>query len=695
VYHDISVPAPYRWMEDLTAEETRTWVAAQNEITELYLDSLPEREVIRRLLTSLATQPRSGVPFRAGGRHFVLRRDGAQDQPVLYVQSALKAEPRVLLDVNRTEPSGTTALVQDPVVSPDGHLVAYGVTEAGSDWQVLRVRRVDTGEDLPDRIEGMRGWHWASCAADASGFFYPRQLPQDSDGMPREQLMYHRLGTPQADDQVVFDRPGEWPRARVSDDGRYVFVITALGNEPVNRVYYGDFWESNSTPGHVSLVPLIPTPDAAYQVIGNAGPVVFVATTLDAPKGRIIAVDMRNPERAHWRTVVPEGEYPLTVNFILPTIRIVDGRLVVPVSLGTHDVVRFYTLAGEPAGELPLPGFGSVSDIQGTPGSPELLYAFGRFPHPTTIFRYDLQTGETAAVFVPPMPFDPERYETYRVTYTSKDGTRVPMFITHRIGIVRDGSHPMYLTGYGGFGGTTGPAGDDRLRSTAWLELGGIVAVPSLRGGGDFGEEWHRAGMKERKQNVFDDFIAAAEHLIQEGYTRAEKLAIGGTSNGGLLVAATLVQRPDLFAAAIPDVALTDMLRYSRLPGGEIGIFEYGVPDTPESFRYLYAYSPLHRGQLGTCYPATLVTTGMNDENVHPSHSFKFAAALQTTLQTRTQTGRECGPVLLRTEADAGHGGGASAEARIENATDGLAFLVKHLEVPLSSGARSSGPTLR
>jgi len=670
-YHGTKVPDPYRWLEDTDSPETRAWIEAQNAITFAHLAAIPERDAIRERLTRLWNYPKYGLPFREGGLYFFTKNDGLQNQAVLYVQPSLDAEPRVLLDPNTLSEDGTVAL-SGLAVSHDARYLAYSTSSGGSDWQELFVREVATGRDLADHIRWAKftGISWTK---DGRGFFYSR-YPEPAEGEQllqenrNQKLYYHVVGTPQSEDRLIYERPDqpEWGfNAEITEDGRYALIYVWHGTDPKNRLYYIDLKDPAKPDLSAPVVRLLDDFDASYTVVGNRGPVLYVQTNLDAPRQRIVAIDLRDPARDKWRTIVPESED------VLEAAAIVGGKLVTVYLKDAASRVRFYTLDGEPAGELELPGLGSVAGISGKPDSPELFYAFTSFLYPTTIFRYDIETGTNEVFQAPQLEgFDPSQYETKQVFYTSKDGTRVPMFITHRKGIALDGSNPTYLYGYGGFNVSLTPAFS--IANLLWLEMGGVYAQPNLRGGGEYGEEWHWAGTKERKQNVFDDFIAAAEYLIREGYTSPQKLAIGGGSNGGLLVGAVMTQRPELFAVAHPAVGVMDMLRFHKFTIGWAWVSDYGSPDDPEAFRYLYAYSPLHNLKPGTCYPATLVTTADHDDRVVPGHSFKFTARLQEV--------QSCDkPVLIRVETRAGHGAGKPTSKQIEEAADVLAFRVKHL----------------
>jgi prolyl oligopeptidase len=669
-YHGTKVPDPYRWLEDTHAPETQAWIAAQNEVTFGYLKSLPSRDALRERLTELWNYARYGTPFREGGRYFFFRNDGLQDQSVLYTMDSLADEPRLLLDPNTFSADGTVALTTLGV-SADGRYLGYGTSSGGSDWRELRVLDVVTGTPLEDHIRWVKfsGLSWTE---DGRGFFYSR-YPEPEPGQEllsvnRDQkVYYHRVGTPQAEDVLVYERPDEpeWGfSAAVTEDGRYLVLYVRHGTDPRNRVYYMDLVDAQAPDLSGTVVKLLDDFDAAYRIVGNDGPLFYVHTDLDAPRWRVVAIDLRAPERERWREVVPEREE------VLQSAHLVGGRLVARYLQDAHGRVRLFTLAGEPAGELPLSGIGTVGAISGRADSPELFYSFASFLYPTTIFRYDLDSGEGTVFRAPEVDFDPQRYETRQVFYRSRDGTRVPMFITHRRGIELDGSHPTYLYGYGGFNIPLTPGFS--VANAAWLELGGVYALANLRGGGEYGREWHDAGRKENKQNVFDDFIAAAEHLIAEGWTRPDRLAIGGGSNGGLLVGAVENQSPELFAGANPAVGVMDMLRFHKFTIGWAWVSDYGSPDDPEMFPHLFAYSPLHNIRKGACYPATLVTTADHDDRVVPGHSFKYAAALQAA--------QACDrPVLIRVETRAGHGAGMPTRMQIEQAADVLAFRLANL----------------
>ena len=670
-YHGTRVPDPYRWLEDPDSPESRAWIEAQNRLTEAYLAAIPARTTIRDRLTKLWNYPKYGTPFRKGGRYFFFKNDGLQNQSVLYKQASLTTQPETLLDPNLLSEDGTVAL-STLAVSDDGRLLAYGTSTSGSDWEEFRVRDVAMGKDRPDHLKWIK-FSGASWTKDDAGFFYSR-YPEPTDKALTDvnrfqKLYYHRLGTDQAQDVLVYERPDQpdWGmNGEVTDDGRYAVLQVWLGTDRRNRVYYLDLKQAKHPKVTGEVVRLLDDFDASYSFVGNDGPVFYFLTDLAAPRKRVIAIDTRHPERAHWREIIPQSAD------VLEAIQIIHDTFVAHYMHDASSRLRLFALDGRSVKELELPTLGSIGGISGERKDDEMFYAFTSFLYPTTIFRYDFKTGATSVFKAPTIDFDPSGYETKQVFYASKDGTRVPMFITHKKGLRLDGSNPTYLYGYGGFNISLTPAFS--VAVLAWLELGGVYAVPNLRGGGEYGEEWHQAGMHDKKQNVFDDFIAAAEFLIAQGYTSTPKLAIAGGSNGGLLVGAAITQRPDLFGAALPAVGVMDMLRFHKFTIGWAWVTDYGSADSAAQFPYLYKYSPLHNIRAGTRYPATLVTTADHDDRVVPGHSFKFTAALQAA-----QAGPP--PVLIEIETKAGHGAGKPTSKLIEEQADRFAFLVKNLEM--------------
>jgi len=675
-YHGTSVADPYRWLERTDSPETRAWVEAQNAVTFAYLASIPQRAAIREHLVKLWDYPKYAAPFRKGGKQFYFENSGLQNQSVLYVRDGADREPRVLLDPNTLSADGTVAL-SALAVSPDGSLLAYGTSASGSDWQEFHVRDVASGRDRPDTLEWIK-FSGASWTKDARGFFYSRyDEPAGGNVLTNvnrnQKLYYHRLGTPQSADVLVYERPDQpdWGfGATVTEDGRYVVIHVSQGTDPRNRVYYVDLGDPRAPDVEAPVVPLLDAFDAAYGFVENEGTTFYFLTDNGAPRGRMVAVRLDAPrpgDAASWRTVIPE------TRDALESVEVVGDRFVATYLQDAKTSIRFFALdTGAPMGEVPLPGIGSAGGISGKRGDRDFYYTFTSYLHPTSVFRYDLETGKSETYKAPELDFDTDKYETRQLFVTSKDGTRVPMFVTMRKGTRLDGHNPTLLHGYGGFNVSLTPAFSPAM--LVWLEMGGIYAVANLRGGGEYGKEWHEAGTLERKQNVFDDFVAAAEYLQRERYTSPAKLAISGGSNGGLLVGAAMTQRPELFGAALPAVGVMDMLRFHKFTIGWAWTSDYGSADDPTQFPFLHAYSPLHNLKPGTRYPATLVTTADHDDRVVPGHSFKFAAALQAA-----QGGPA--PTLIRIETRAGHGAGKPTSKQIDEAADRFAFLVENLDV--------------
>ena len=674
-YHGTQVADPYRWLEDVDAADTKAWVESQNAVTNAYLATIPEREKIRARLTKVWNYPKYQAPFREAGKYFYFENSGLQNQSVLYVQDQPGAAPRVLLDPNTLTSDGTMAL-STLDVSPNGRWLAYGVSGSGSDWQEFRVRDIGSTKDEADTLKWIKfsGMSWTK---DNKGFFYSRyDKPEGSEltGVNKNQkLFYHRLGTTQDRDVLVYQRPDQpdWGiNAQVTEDGRFAVIYLSHGTDPKNRIYVVDLATPKAPRINAPPVKLFDKFDASYTFIGNVGDQFWFSTTNEAPRGRIIAVNLQRPQERNWKVIVPQSKD------VLQGVEMIGGRLVASYLQDARSSLRVFSLGGQPIGELELPGIGYVSELTGRPDSPELFYTFTSFLYAPTVFRHDLKTGRTETYRAPKLPVDVGQFETKQVFYTSKDGTKVPMFITHKKGIALDGNNPTLLYGYGGFDISMTP--NFSPARLVWLEMGGVYAVANLRGGGEYGEDWHLAGTKERKQNVFDDFIAAAEYLVEQKYTRPERLAINGGSNGGLLVGAAMTQRPDLFGVAIPQVGVMDMLRFHKFTIGWAWTSDYGSADDPAGFRYLSAYSPLHNLKPGTRYPATIVTTADHDDRVVPGHSFKFAAALQAA-----QGGPA--PTLIRIETKAGHGAGKPTSKRIDEAADIYAFVVKNMGMSLDA----------
>lgn len=666
-YHGTTVADPYRWLEDANSAETKEWVEAQNKVTQAYLGQITERESIRQRLTKLWNYERYTVPYKEGGRYFYSRNDGLQPQSVLYTMKKLGDKPRVLLDPNTLAADGTVALA-GVAISPDGKLMAYGTAASGSDWNEWKVRDIETGKDLDDHLKWVK-FSQTAWTKDGKGFFYsrydePKEATKLADVNYFQKLYYHKIGTPQSADTLVYDRPDqkEWGfRAQVSDDGKYLVITVTRGTAPKYRIFYKDLTRAGS-----KVLPLIDAFEAAYDFIDNDGPVFYFSTDKNAPRTRIVAIDIRKPAEENWKQVVPETEQTLVSASML------NNQLVVEYLADARSVVKVYGMNGKAVREIALPGIGSVSGFNGKRKDSETFYAFTGFTNPTTIYRLDLKSGTSSVFRQPKVDFDPSAYETRQQFYTSRDGTRVPMFIVSKKGLKQDGNNPTYLYGYGGFNISLTPTFSPA--NLAWMEMGGVYVVANLRGGGEYGEQWHEAGTKLQKQNVFDDFIGAAEWLVANKVTSPSKLAIGGGSNGGLLVGAAMTQRPELFGAAIPQVGVMDMLRFHKFTIGWAWTSDYGSSENPEEFKALVKYSPLHNLKPGSCYPATMVTTGDHDDRVVPAHSFKFAATAQAA-----QAGGA--PILIRIDTKAGHGAGKPTAKVIEEVADRWGFLTRVLRM--------------
>jgi prolyl oligopeptidase len=665
-YHGVKVADPYRWLEDLDSNDTRNWVAAENKLTFGFLEAIPARSAIKDRITKLWNYEKYSVPFKEGKRYFYSRNSGLQNQSVLYTVTSLDGQPQLVLDPNTLSTDGTVAL-SGMQVSNDGKLLAYSLSASGSDWQEWKVRDVETGKDRSDDLKWVK-FSGVSWMRDDSGFFYSRYDEPKGDSLKAtnyfQKVYFHKLGTTQSEDQLVYERPDQkdWLFGGfVTEDGNYLIITVYQGTDTKTRVYYKRLKNSDK-----SVIRLLDDFDAAYTFIGNEGARFWFQTDLKSPRGKIIEIDITKPARENWKVVIPESKESLQ------TATLVNHRFILNYLKDAYTQVRIHDPSGKLVNEVQFPGIGSADGFGGKSTDIETFYSFTGFTTPTTIYRYDTMTGKSSVFRQPKVDFNPGDFETKQVFYTSKDGTSVPMFITHKKGLKLDGNNPTYLYGYGGFNVSLSPAFS--VGNLVWMEMGGVYAQPNLRGGGEYGEDWHQGGMKLKKQNVFDDFIAAAEWLIQNKYTSTPKLSIGGGSNGGLLVGAAMTQRPELFGAAVPAVGVMDMLRFQTFTIGWAWVSDYGSSENPEDFKALYAYSPLHNIKPGTSYPATLVTTADHDDRVWPGHSFKFAATLQAA-----QAGSA--PVLIRIETKAGHGAGKPTSKTIEEIADRWAFLVRTLEM--------------
>jgi prolyl oligopeptidase len=666
-YHGTEVADPYRWLEDdvRTSKDVEAWVEAENKVTFAYLEAIPEREPIRKRLTELWDFEKFGSPFKAGGRYYYRHNSGLQNQYVLYTMDTLDGEPRVLIDPNTWSKDGTVAL-DGTTFSDDGKYLAYGVQDAGSDWRTWRIMEIETGKILDDELKWVK-FSSTSWTKDSKGLFYSRyDAPGEGDEFQslnlNQKVYYHRVGTSQDDDVLVYRRPDhpDWGySAEVTEDGRYLILTVWKGTDDKYRISYKDLTEPYGIP-----LDLIDSFDNEYSFVGNDGSLFFFKTDLDAPKKRLIAIDIRQPARENWQEIIPEDENVLTsVGFV--------GNLFIAKHLkDARTQVKLFGMDGGFVSEVEFPGIGTAGGFGGKRTDTETFYSFSSFAVPPSVYRYDLITRESRLIRQSKVKFDPDQYTTKQVFYESQDGTRVPMFITHKMGIELDGNNPTLLYGYGGFNIPLTPRFS--ISRLAWMEMGGVYAVANLRGGGEYGEKWHQAGTKLNKQNVFDDFIAAAQWLTENGYTKPEKLAIQGGSNGGLLVGACMTQKPELFGACLPAVGVMDMLRFHKFTAGRFWVDDYGSADDPKEFQALLAYSPYHNLKKGVKYPATFVTTADTDDRVVPGHSFKFAARLQ-----EMQSG--AAPVLIRIETRAGHGAGKPTSKIIEEIADQWAFLVENL----------------
>jgi prolyl oligopeptidase len=674
-YRGVKVADPYRWLEADVREspEVAAWVVKQNDAARAYLDAIPQRPQIKRRLTEIWNYERFSAPQQQGGKYFYLRNDGLQNQAVLFVADKYDADGRVLIDPNTWSKDGTIALAHF-VPSQDGKLLAYSKAEAGSDWQQIHVLDVSTGEELPDELKWAR-FSDISWKKDGSGFFYTR-YPEPKEGekfqaAAKDQMIYfHTLGDDQSKDRLVYARPDEpdWSfGVEPTDDGQYLVLSIVHGTDPQNQVFVRHA-DDLPPPDHVTdgWSELIGDFKNQFSEIGNQGKTFFFVTDFDAPTKRIVSMDVDKPGRERLTEIVPAEKSTLE------GVSLLSGHFIAQYLEDVLPRVKVFDLAGKLIREVKMPGLGAAAGFGGEQDDTETFYTFSSYNTPGSIYRYDVPSGESKLVRQSKVKIDAEKYTVEQVFYNSKDGTRVPMMLAYRKDLARDKPQPTLLYGYGGFNISLPPHFSPDY--AVWMEMGGVVAVANLRGGGEYGEDWHQAGKTLKKQNVFDDFIAAAERLIADGRTSHEKLAINGGSNGGLLVGAVMVQRPELFGACIPEVGVMDMLRFHQFTAGQFWRTEYGSADDVDQFKALFAYSPYHNIKDGTKYPATMILTADTDDRVVPMHSFKFGAALQ-----RAQAGGA--PIILRVESRAGHGGGTPVTKRIDEATDRWSFLVKNLQM--------------
>jgi prolyl oligopeptidase len=656
-YFGTRVEDPYRWLEDDTAEEVKAWVEEQNRITFSYLDKIPFRNAVHQRLTEVYNYPKYSSPFRAGEHYFFYKNDGLQNQSVLYVQKGLEGEPEVFIDPNLLSPDGTIRVF--PVgFSNDHRYITVSKSEAGSDWQELRIMEIASKTELGDHIQWVK---FTPAAWQGNGFYYsgfdkPEEGQELTAANRFQKVYYHKLGDSQDKDVLIYedrDHPFRYMNVSVTEDEKFLFLSVSEGTHG-NELFYRDLTKKGK-----EFQPLITGFEFDSSPIENVGDRVLLYTNMDAPNYKVVAMDPQNPEKGNWETVIPEKTE------VLNSAATAGGQLFCQYLKDVTTRVYQHDLAGHLIREIQLPGLGTAGGFAGRRDDKILFYTFTSFTSPPTIFKYNILSGHSDLFQKTEVPFDPEDFVAKQVFYTSKDGTRVPMFIVHKKGLEQNGKNPTYLYGYGGFNISLPPSFDPTI--IVLLENGCIYAQPNIRGGGEYGEEWHRAGMLQNKQNVFDDFIAAAEYLIAEKYTSKEKLAIAGASNGGLLVGACMTQRPDLFGVAFPAVGVLDMLRYHKFTIGWGWAVEYGTSDDEAQFKYFYAYSPLHNIKAGISYPPTLVTTADHDDRVVPAHSFKFIATLQ-----EKQKGNN--PVLIRIETRSGHGA-SSTTKRLDEIADKYSFM--------------------
>lgn len=667
-YHGTKVADPFRWLEDPDSADTVAFIEQANEVSEQYLHQIEQRSSIKERLTELYDYPKQGLPTRVDDRYFFFKNDGLQNQPLLYLQDGLEGAPRAIIDPNEWSDDGTIALV-NLARNKNATLLAYTRSVSGSDWQTIHVYDVTAGKDLPDII------HWCKFTniawlPDSSGFFYTR-LPEpgsvtEADAVNFSRVYLHRLGTEQSEDQLIYERPDHKElsfRVSITNDDAYLCLHVTLGTNPENRFYYRELTSDGP------FIRLLDDHDARYSLIGNDGPLFYFHTNLDAPNGRVIVIDITKPERKHWQSLIDESDE------VLNQISIFGEHFVAAYTQHATAKLKVYKLSGEFVRDIELPGIGSLEGLSGRREYSDFYFAFTSYLYPSTAFRYDLADDTLTLFAQPQVAFEPEQFETKQIFYTSKDGTQVPMFLTYKKGLKLDGQNPTLLYGYGGYNISQMP--NFSPSNIAWLEMGGIHAVANIRGGSEYGESWHRAGMLESKQNVFDDFIAAAEWLIAENYTSTPKLAIMGRSNGGLLVGACITQRPELYGAAVCWVGVLDMLRYHLFSAGRYWTGEYGnAIENAGHFQFMHKFSPIHNVKFATVYPPTFIRTAETDDRVVPMHSLKFHAALQTAAGNPED-------IILLVERKAGHGAGKPISKQIDEQADIWAFLCDKLTVEI------------
>ena len=663
-YFGTVVADPYRWLENDTSAETEAWVIAQNAVTNEYLGKIPFRDQIRKRLEILWNFPKLTVPVKKGDWIFFEKNSGMQNQNVLYVQKGMNGQPRMLLDPNTLSADGTVS-VSEFSVSRDGRYMAYSINKAGSDWTEFGILDVETGKVLPDKVEWVK---FSGAAWQGEGFYYsrynePAKGKELSNRNEYHKVYFHKLGTQQSEDKLIFENPNFPLRiyfTGTTSDERFLILREKEGTNG-NALYCKDLTQ----PGN-RFIKLAAGYENGYNVIDNIGDKLLVLTNENAPRQKLVSIDTKSPASENWETLIPEKED------VLESIVLAGNHVFAQYMTDATNRIFTFDMQGKPVSEVQLPGLGTISGLNGEINDNSIFYGFTSFTSPLTIYSYDVAKSSSAEFFKPDLDFDATNYVTRQVFFESKDKTSIPMFIVHKKGLEFDGNNPTLLYGYGGFNASLTPAFS--VSRLVFLENGGVFCMANIRGGGEYGEEWHEAGTKLNKQNVFDDFIAAAEFLISEKYTSSEKLAIAGGSNGGLLVGACMTQRPDLYKVCLPAVGVMDMLRYHKFTIGWAWAGDYGTSDDSTHFKNLLSYSPLHSVKDSICYPATLVTTADHDDRVVPAHSFKFAATLQEKQGCNN-------PVLIRIETNAGHGSGKPTSKIIDELTDVYSFLFYNLGI--------------
>ncbi len=664
-YFGVKVADPYRWMEDVNSDETKAWVKAENELTEKYLEQIPFRDKIRKGLTEMFNFERYSAPSKHGEYYFYYKNDGLQNFSVLYYQKGLNGKPEVFLDPNTFSEDGSVSLA-DVSFSNDAKYAAYSVSRGGSDWREIYVMEVESGKKLNDHLEWVKfsGMSWYK-----DGFFYSRyDAPKEEEKLKAQndfqKLYYHKIGTPQSEDVLIIEDK-EHPQygfgGSVTEDEKYLIINVWQGSSEYNSVYYKDL-SSEDNP----IVRLFDKFDAQYSFVDNIGDKFLFNTNKNAPNGKLVLVDPKNPAEENWETVIPETENPVR------SVSYVDGKIIISYLKDANTKVFVYSANGELLHEVKLPGIGTAFGFDGYRNDKEVFYTFTSFTYPPTIYRYDIENNKSELFRKPNVKFNPEDYETKQIFYESKDGTKIPMFITYKKGIKLDGNNPALLYAYGGFNISLTPSFS--ITRMYWLEQGGVYALANIRGGGEYGDKWHKAAMKEKRQNAYDDFIAAGEYLVKHKYTSHEKLAIMGGSNGGLLMGVIINQRPDLAKVAIPMVGVMDLLRFQKFTIGWAWVPEYGSSENENEFKYLIKISPYHNLKKGADYPAIMVTTADHDDRVFPAHSFKYAARLQ-----EYNSGKN--PTLIRIETQVGHGAGTNVKKTIDLFTDIFAFIFYNIGI--------------